>query len=351
VQLDAPIGRYLTDLPPWRDSVTVRQLLSHTGGLLSIDDMPGWGRWRDSLHSSRDVLARIAHTSLQFPPGTRHSYSNSGYIILGVLVERITGRPYVDALRSRLLSPLGLRQTTPCYAAVRDWRLGTSGHVQRGDSLILKGLDTAYAADSVLGASGLCATAADVGRFMAALIQGKAIGREGLAEMQKVPTVASQSNAGAGLFRSAQGSRPIWEHSGGSMTRGVSAEAAVYTQDSLVVVALLNADADPEELTRRVARVVLRIPEPVVRDLPIDSVDKQRFLGIYTYGGGRLRVGDRAGRLFALGQRMLYQGGDTLVLEYSPEKRLVFARGADGRAVHVELFDRGMLRASGDRIQ
>jgi CubicO group peptidase (beta-lactamase class C family) len=296
------------------------------------------------------VLARIAPIPLQFPPGSRHSYSNSGFIILGALVERVTGQPFAQVLHSRLLSPLGLREIRPCYEAVKVGLLGTAGHVARGDSLIPQTLNADLAADSVLGASALCATATDVGQFMAALIGGRVVGRDGLAEMQQVPTGARQASAGAGLFRSAEGTRPIWEHSGASMTRGISAEAAVYTDDSLVVVALLNSDADPEELTRRIARAVLRVPEPVVRDLPIDSVEKQRFLGVYRLGGGRLRVTDRDGRLFALGERMLYQGGDTLVSELSPEKRLVFTRGVGGRAAHVDLFAHGVLKASGERL-
>ena len=342
IKLDDRIGQYLPDLPSWRDSVTIRQLLTHTGGVVSIDDLPGWYRWKDSVRTAAASIARIANLPLAFRPGSRYAYSNSGYVVLGALIERVEGRPYADVLRTRVLAPLGLRETTPCHVAAAAGRLG-SGHPVLGESVLVKPLTAVMRGDSVLGPSGLCATAADVGRFMAALMRGQVTGAEGLAEMRLVPAGAVGDGAGSGLYRGAESDRPIWRHSGASMTEGVSSEAAVYPEDSLVVVVLLNADNSPTELTRRVARAVLRIPEREVPDVPLDSAARRRYVGVYRFGGGRTRISERNGRLFGIGQRLRYQGDDTFVPDIDRSLRIVFKREPGGRVERGEVF-------RGDRV-
>jgi CubicO group peptidase (beta-lactamase class C family) len=247
-------------------------------------------------------------------------------------------------LRTRVLAPLGLRETTPCYAAAAAGQLG-SGHPVLGESVVVKPITAFMRADSVLGPHGLCATAADVGRFMAALMSGRVTGAEGLAEMRLVPAGALADGAGAGLYRGAEGKRPIWHHSGGSMTEGTSSDAAVYPEDSLVVVVLLNADNSATELTRRVARAVLRIPEREVPDLPLDSTARSRYVGVYRFGGGRTRISERNGRLFGIGQRLRYQGNDTFVPDIERDLRIVFKREPDGRVERGEVFRESRLVA------
>ena len=350
IKLDDRIGQYLPELPSWRDSVTIRQLLTHTGGVVSIDNLPGWRRWKDSIHTNAASVARIAKLPLAFRPGTRFAYSNSGYFILGTLVERMEGRRYADVLRTRVLAPLGLRETMPCYVAATAGRLG-SGHPVLGESVITKPLAAIMAADSAMGPDGLCATATDVGRFMAALMRGEVAGADGLLEMRQVPAVAANDGAGAGLFRGAEGRRTIWHHSGGSMTEGVSSDAAVYPDDSLVVVVLLNADDSPTELTRRVARAVLRIPERLVPDLPLDSTARRKYLGVYRFGGGRTRISERNGRLFGMGQRLRYQGNDTFVPDIDRDLRIVFSTEPDGRVERGEVLRDSSIVAPLQRLR
>jgi len=337
IKLDDRIGQYLPDLPSWRDSVTIRQLLTHTGGVVSIDNLPGWWRWKDSIHTNAASVARIAKLPLAFSPGSRFAYSNSGYFILGTLIERVEGRPYAGVLRTRVLAPLGLRETMPCYVAAAAGRLG-SGHPVLGESVITKPLTAVMAADSAMGPDGLCATATDVGRFMAALMRGEVVGADGLTEMRRIPAAAVSDGAGAGLFRGAEGRRTTWHHSGASMTEGVSSDAVVYPDDSLVVVVLLNANDSPTELTRRVARAVLRIPERVVPDLPLDSTERHKYVGVFRFGGGRARISERNGHVFGMGQRLRYQGNDTFVPDIDRDLRIVFRAEPDGRVERGEVF-------------
>ena len=106
LRLDDPIRRYLTEGPPRWDSVTVRHLLTHTSGIPEYTDSAVDLR-RDY---TEDELVRVAAgLPPQFAPGQRWSYSNTGYVLLGVIIRRVSGRFYGDLLRERIFIPLGMR--------------------------------------------------------------------------------------------------------------------------------------------------------------------------------------------------------------------------------------------------
>lgn len=112
VELDAPITRYLPDYPAMQgDSVTVHHLLTHTSGIPSYTSLPNFLELTRDPYAPDSFLTVFSGLDLEFEPGTQYRYSNSGYFILGVLVEHVTGLPYADALRRRLLDPLGLDDT------------------------------------------------------------------------------------------------------------------------------------------------------------------------------------------------------------------------------------------------
>lgn len=113
LDLDAPIVRYLPDYPrPQGERIRVRQLLNHTSGLPDYPHLPGFfEREAPVAHSPTQLLALFDSLPLEFEPGARWSYTNSGYVVLGAIVESITGEPYATALRELLLDPLGLRDT------------------------------------------------------------------------------------------------------------------------------------------------------------------------------------------------------------------------------------------------
>jgi CubicO group peptidase (beta-lactamase class C family) len=112
----------ITDTLPWyrRDTgtrVTVRQLLDHTSGIPDYLHLPGIGREGfqrqvgDDVIEVRPFIERWCSGDLQWEPGSRWGYSNSGYAVLGAIIEHVTGRPFEKALRQLVLDPLGLRDT------------------------------------------------------------------------------------------------------------------------------------------------------------------------------------------------------------------------------------------------
>jgi CubicO group peptidase (beta-lactamase class C family) len=113
VELDAPVRRYLPELPAWADTTTVRQLLHHTAGVRDYLTLFSAGgiRTQDYTTQSDAVRAVARQRALDFPPGSAHSYSNSGYMLLAEIVARQSGKPYAQVARERLFAPLGMTRT------------------------------------------------------------------------------------------------------------------------------------------------------------------------------------------------------------------------------------------------
>jgi CubicO group peptidase (beta-lactamase class C family) len=104
LDVDAPIGSFLLDLPSWRNQVTSRHLLHHLGGMLEPDCMAGPGHWTSLL-----ALQRLQESpDLVTAPGTVYRYSNAGYICLEAIVERVSRQSFGNFVRTELFDPLGL---------------------------------------------------------------------------------------------------------------------------------------------------------------------------------------------------------------------------------------------------
>lgn len=112
LDLHAPISTYLPDYPKEQaNRITIHHLLTHRSG---IPNYTWFSNYREVMprHNSPDALTRLfADSALLFPPGERFSYSNSGYVLLGVIVEKITGLTFADALRENIFNPLGMDNT------------------------------------------------------------------------------------------------------------------------------------------------------------------------------------------------------------------------------------------------
>ena len=106
--LDDPVARYLADLPPAWQSITIRQLMTHTAGLR--DDWDEDDTFFQTRTTDSSFLAALESSPLRFPPGTDFGYG-CGPFVLGLLITRLTGMPYPTFMRERIFQPLGLTST------------------------------------------------------------------------------------------------------------------------------------------------------------------------------------------------------------------------------------------------
>ena len=111
LRLDDPISKYLPDYPAAGAGVTIAQLLTHTSGIKSATEMPSWYPHMREDWTVPQLIGVFENEPFEFTPGTRWHYTNSGYILLGAILEKITGRRYEDLVSEWIFQPLGMRDT------------------------------------------------------------------------------------------------------------------------------------------------------------------------------------------------------------------------------------------------
>jgi D-alanyl-D-alanine carboxypeptidase len=255
--LDDSVERWLPGLVPNGQAITIRQLLSHTSGLFdySRDVEATFGPFlagdRDHIWTPRDLVAiAVAHPP-DFPPGAAWQYSNTGYILLGLIIEAATQRSYESVLRSRILRPLGLRRTT------LDTHGAIAGRYAHGYSRLLSPTgqleDVSDLSPSWGWAAGaLVSTADDVVTFYDALLTGHLLRRHELTEMQTTVSMGLPGeNYGLGLWETRTvlisptplSCGPAWGHNGDIF--GYHADAFVRA-DGRHAIVLLGTLANDE---------------------------------------------------------------------------------------------------------
>ncbi|GIJ08558.1 serine hydrolase domain-containing protein [Micromonospora andamanensis] len=219
LSLDEPVRPYLPDLIPadW-PTVTVRQLLAHTSGLPS-PVLPDGLDWQLQHRFDRWTPEQIVRTALTNPPdytpGDAQRYTNMGYIVAGILIERVTGSSYSEQMRQRIFRPLGLRDTyAPGVATgIRGPHVRGYQQVNRGGLIEL--VDATRWSQTFTPASGdLISTVADLDRFTAALFGGRLLAPAQQRELFTHPWAGAEySNGGLSSIRLPDG-RVFWGKSG-----------------------------------------------------------------------------------------------------------------------------------------
>lgn len=247
LRLDDPVVRYLPEYA-LDAGITIRQLLQHTSGLFDIADDNAWIETvlADPTRAwTPDELIRIglAHPSY-FAPGSGYHYSNTGYMLLGALVQRVTGHDIAYELRKRIFGPLGLGHTYVSHEAT------LRGHFARGYSMSADGtvIDATTLNATFTGAAGdIISTVGDVASFYLGLLRGRIVSGRYLDEMEAFLDLDPQPEDGVGLglfrFPEACGTRTVG-HTGGIF--GYQSEARSSLDASVQNIVYVNTDAIPE---------------------------------------------------------------------------------------------------------
>jgi CubicO group peptidase (beta-lactamase class C family) len=135
LKVEEPVGKYLDDAPKAWEGVTIRHLLTHTGGVPSYTDDPDYSKKMRMPETVKSMIARFRDKPLDFKPGEKFHYSNSGYFLLGAVIEKVAGKSYETFLREAILDPLGMKDTGYDHAAtILPGR--ASGYSRSGDGLV-----------------------------------------------------------------------------------------------------------------------------------------------------------------------------------------------------------------------
>ena len=253
LQLEDHVRTYLPELPDYAAGITIRQLLHHTSGLRDYLTLSGLaGNPADHVITERAVLNSLARQMrLNFEPGDEHLYSNSGYVLLSIIVNRVSGRPLDAFARERIFTPLGMRNTRfqHDHAAPIPWR--AIGYVRRGETWWI-----ANSLLDVVGDGGMYSTVDDMLRWAAAFERPEFSPL--LSRMQQPGTLKNGSaianGYGMGLSKGTYRGVPTVSH-GGSLA-GYRTNFVRLPGEKLTVVTLCNnATANVGRLTQLVAEL------------------------------------------------------------------------------------------------
>jgi D-alanyl-D-alanine carboxypeptidase len=194
--------------------ITVRHLLTHRSGIHNITDNPGFMTRAIQPWTKERMLDTINAQISDFEPGTSFRYSNSGYILLTLMLEKIWNRPYEQLLKKWILKPARLKETIYGIKPDPTQNMALSYRMLFGNWVVQPMTDPSVP----LGAGSMMSTPADICRFAEKLFKGKLIRAESLAEMTRW-----QENTGGGLFRFPFGTSWASGHTG-----GIDAYLSVY---------------------------------------------------------------------------------------------------------------------------
>ncbi|MBP2479160.1 D-alanyl-D-alanine carboxypeptidase [Crossiella equi] len=270
VKLDEPIETYLPGLVRGEGidgrNITVRQVLQHTSGLPNYTKylgIEGFGEVRDRYVSPRETLdAGLAHPA-DFAPGTQWSYSNTGYTVAGLIIQKVTGRPVSEVVTERVIKKAGLRDTYWPNVGERTLRGTHARGYERNVASDPASVVDATVMDAGWGwaAGELVGTPEDLNRFYRALLGGKLLRPVELAEMKRTvpaPGLFAGATYGLGLMRVELGcGKVMWGHGGdipGYETRGGVTEDG--REAALAVTALPGTFGDAQTAHQHVLAAV-----------------------------------------------------------------------------------------------
>jgi D-alanyl-D-alanine carboxypeptidase len=279
LDLDAPVRRYLPAFDAANDTITLRHLLTHTSGLANYNATERFLRHEGRLAlPAAERLAFLLAQPTEFAPGERYAYCNTGYVLLGFVIEAVTGRGFREVLGERVFAPCGMDQSLLLddHAIVPK---RASGY-----ELGPRGLQNAWhqAVSWRGGAGGIASTAGDLVRWMQAFEAGRLIGAVSRAEMLR-PVMLNDGSTfdyGLGWGTGAYHGREAYLHTGGGF--GYSCELVRFPQADTTVVLLTNLYRFAfHRVGMAIARQVLGLPEPVSRPQPLGAAEAQTYAGTY----------------------------------------------------------------------
>lgn len=258
LSLDDDVRRWVPAAPTQGRVVTVRQLLNHTSGIRSYTGLgPRWLSKNRLDMEADSIVALVATDSLDFEPGTQFRYNNTGYVLLGSLLEKVTGTPYATLLETRLFRPLALEQTYYCDTR-RIIPQRADGYGVSPEGLV----NAAFLSmTQPFSAGSLCSTVVDLVRWQRALAGGRVVSASAYEAMTTPGKLADGSamKYAFGLSTNELAGHRMILHGGG--INGFASLMMRFPDDSLDVVVLTNtASASADRLGGQIARAALGAP-------------------------------------------------------------------------------------------
>jgi CubicO group peptidase (beta-lactamase class C family) len=280
LRVEDPVNRYLPDAPKTWDKITLAELLGHTSGIPEIQSDPHFRTWCMSAHTHAEELALFRDRPLDFEPGGRFEYSNSNYLVLGAVIEKVSGESYGDLLSKRIFRPLGMKDSgvdtdeliLPKRA--QGYMAGNGGLLRaRSESMSVP-----WSAGSIYS------TTTDLLRWEHGLFDGKLLSAASLRAMM----TPGKGEYGFGVIVTEEDGAKVVDHNGA--IEGFVAHMAYVPERRIAVIVLSNVfGGAPPAMGNQLVEVALGIPVILASErkaVPIAEKDLAKFVGTYQMSSG-----------------------------------------------------------------
>jgi CubicO group peptidase (beta-lactamase class C family) len=278
LRIEDPVKQYLPNIPETWNKITVAELLGNTSGIANFISLEEYRMWSMVPHTVEEDLAFFEDKPLDFAPGTQFEYSNSNYIVLGAIIEKLTGKSYGDCLRESIFEPLGMKDS----GLDRDNLLlprRAEGYLPTINGYAparVESMSVAWAT------GGIYSTTGDLLKWEQGLFGGKVVSPAALQAM-----TARRKNEnwayGLGLMIHDQDGFTVVDH-GGSI-EGFNTHLGYVPQFGITVVVLSNVDAFvADQMAEQLLNVALDKPAtlPMIpKAVAITKEELERFVGVY----------------------------------------------------------------------
>ncbi len=314
LSLQDSICNHLTDCPGTWKPITIRQLLNHTSGISDYVSAPGFMRTIPLRLTNDELIASFKNKPLLFAPGEKFSYSNSNYILLGRIIEKVSGQPYAGFVQENIFAPLNMKDsgyddnnTLLKHRAI--------GYIKQPDKLInarYMDMTNAYAAGA------LYSTAEDLLLWDQALYTEKLVPKKSLDEI----FTPGKGGVGYGWFINRDANRLLITQSG--LNSGFAAHILRYPEEKVCIILLNNFENAAPHLARMghdLAAILFGEKYELLRErvaVKVDTKIYDAYVGEYEFGQNRIITITKEGdKLFA-------QRGGAPRSEISPESEIKF---------------------------
>ncbi|HEY3515577.1 MAG TPA: serine hydrolase, partial [Gammaproteobacteria bacterium] len=345
LSLDDPLKKHWPNAPPAWGAVTIFHLLTHSSGIPSFTSGAEFLQWKLQPSTPEQTIAHVRDQPLEFTPGDRMSYSNSGYVLLGMIVERVSGKSYAEYLRDSIFKPLGMNDT--------GYDVSATILPQRAAGYS-PGFSNAPYTDMTVphGAGGLYSTTEDLLRWTQGLFGGRLLSAASLEKM----TTPYRGDYAFGVSVTSMSGRKTISHGGG--IEGFNTQLNYYPDSQVTVAVLANVNGQaPAQLAGQLGQIAsgteLRLSsERLAVELPRDKLD--RLVGSYELAPTATM------RITVVGNQLQSQlGGQPVVALFAESETVFFPRVVDaeltfeldagGKATALTLRQNGQERR-GPRI-
>lgn len=275
LNINDPVSKYLPNTPPAWAKITLANLLGHTSGIPSFTGFKEFGTWSMSSHTSEEEIALFRDKPLDFEPGSKFDYSNSNFIVLGAVIEKVSGKKYGDLLRERIFDPLGMKDSgldsdeIVLPRRAEGYQPGPHGlEVARSESMSIP-----WSAGSIYSTTG------DLLKREHGLFGGKILNADSL----KLMTTPGEGDYGLGVFIENHDGVRVVSHGGG--IEGFNTHLAYAPEKQIAVVVLSNVNGGaPGSMGGQLMDTMLGKPVVLANErkaAPIAKEELTKFVGVY----------------------------------------------------------------------